>query len=173
MQRAEPPAAIDLWDKTAKNQFRPKDEERFSDRLKRHLDDDFRGQSIVFNREVVNRRGEETDIRVEALPAACDGEMLDPLTLVIEVKGCWHRELATAMETQLVGRYLSGTHTNHGIYVVGWYNCEKWDRTDSQQQHAPKYSMDEARRRFDRQASDLSKDGKHVRAFVLDTSLHY
>lgn len=173
LQRAEPPAAIDLWDEVAKGAFKPRDEERLSDRLKRHLDDDLRDRGIVFNREVQNRRGEETDIHVTALPVAGEGEELDPITLNIEVKGCWNRELKTAMETQLVRRYLADAHTSHGLYVVGWYTCEKWDTNDPRRKRAPKYGIVEAQERFDQQAAELSKGGTHVRAVVLDTSLRF
>jgi hypothetical protein len=173
LQRAEPPAAIDLWDQVGKNRFRPKDEERLSDYLKRHLDDDLRDRGIIFNREVVNRRGEETDIRVEALLRGPNDEELDLLTVVIEVKGCWDKHLASAMKTQLVERYLAETRTSHGLYVVGWYNCDKWNSTDWRIKKAPRYDKDEAQRRLDAQAAELSRGGKVVRAVVLNTSLRH
>lgn len=174
LQRAEPPRAVSLWDYQADTQlYRPKNEERLSDYIKGHLDDDLRDRGILLNREVENRHGEKTDVRVEARERDRDGTVIDVLTVVIEVKGCWHRELNSAMETQLVGRYLSNNNTNHGLYVVGWYNCDKWDETDSRKRRAPKHDRDEAQRRLDAQAADLSRDGTHVRALVLDTALRY
>src|SRR4051794_16455897 len=59
LQLGEPPAAIDLWNEGSKDGSRPKDEERLSEYLKRHLDADLRDRGIVFNREVTNRRGQE------------------------------------------------------------------------------------------------------------------
>lgn len=173
LQLAEPPRAIELWNEVERNIFRPRDEERLSDYIKGYLDDDLRGRGIVSNREVVNRRGEETDIRVEALLDPLHGDERNPLAIVIEVKGCWHDEMESAMETQLVDRYLSGTNTNHGLYVVGWYNCDKWDRGDWRNRRAPRYDMNKAQQRLDAQAAGLSRGGKHVRALVLDTSLKY
>jgi len=98
---------------------------------------------------------------------------MDVLTVIIEVKGCWHRDLESAMETQLVDRYLRDSKMKHGLYVVGWYNCEKWDQNDWRQGRAPRFDQDEARRRFDIQAKSLSTEGRNIRATVLDTSLSH
>jgi hypothetical protein len=65
---------------------------------------------------VENRRGEQTDIRVEAFPPNGQSSPIDALTVIIEVKGSWHRYLDTAMATQLVGRYLHDTTVQHGIF---------------------------------------------------------
>jgi len=173
LQLADPPRAVELWNEVQRNIFRPRDEERLSDYVKGHLDDDLRERGIVSNREVVNRRGEETDIRVEALPHRVLSDEMDPLTIIVEVKGCWHDELESAMETQLVDRYLSDTKISHGLYVVGWYNCDKWDPDDRRNKRAPRYDRSEAHQRFDVQAAELSRGGKHIRALVLDISLKY
>ncbi len=173
LQLGEPPAAIDLWNEIDGGCFRPRDEERLSDYLKRHLDDDLGSRGIVVNREVVNRRGEETDVRVDALVRGPRGDVIDLLSVIIEVKGCWHRDMASAMETQLVRRYLHEAKTKHGLYLVGWYNCEKWDTNDGRYKQASRYQESEAERQLDAQARDLSRDGTCVRAFVLDTSLRH
>jgi hypothetical protein len=173
LQLGEPPAAIDLWDEIAKDSCRPKDEERLSDYLKRHLDADLRDRGIIFNREVTNRRGEETDIRVEALLRDPDGEVLDVLSVIIETKGNWNDQLNRAMETQLVRRYLAEAQTTHGLYVVGWYSSDRWDHDDWRYKSAPKHGKAQAQQRFDAQAAELSQAGKTVRAVVLDSSLHY
>jgi len=39
------------------------------------------------------------------------------------------------MRTQLIERYLERTGCRHGIYLVGWYECEVWDRSD--RRHRP------------------------------------
>jgi hypothetical protein len=174
LQSAEPPAAIDLWDKVGDGRFRPKDEERLSDYLKRHLDADLGERGIIFNREVTNRRGKETDIRVQALLKDCNDGVLDVLQIVIEAKGCWNPEIWKSMETQLANRYLQNADTNHGLYVVGWYVCPKWDPDDSRCKRTPKCGKDEAERRLNAQADGLSQSqGKQIRALVLDTSLSH
>ena len=33
------------------------------------------------------------------------------------------------METQLRDRYLAGVSSRHGIYLVGWFLCDRWDRS--------------------------------------------
>jgi hypothetical protein len=66
----ETPAAIDLWNEIkAKDRtiFNPKDEERFSDYVKRCLEDNLGPRGIILNREVEIRRGQYTDLRVDAL----------------------------------------------------------------------------------------------------------
>jgi hypothetical protein len=163
-----------LWDQQAgSRQYRPKDEERLSDHIKSHLDDDLRDRGIVSNREVVNRRGLETDIRVEAIQIDENAQIANLWTVVIEVKGCWNGQLASAMKSQLVERYLANNNARHGLYVVGWYNCDKWDDTDWRKNRSPRYDKAEAQQRLDLQATELSKDGTLVRAVVLDTALRY
>lgn len=93
------------------------------------------------------------------------------LAAIIEAKGCWNPELDHAMETQLVGRYLEDNPCLHGLYLVGWFNCRLWDDKDYRKSNAPKISLDEARKTFDAQAENLSKEGKRIRAFVMDTTL--
>ena len=51
-------------------------------------------------------------------------------SLLNEVKGCWNRELKHAMKTQLVDRYLKDNQCQHGLYLIGWFNCEQWDNKD-------------------------------------------
>ncbi|HEU5101871.1 MAG TPA: hypothetical protein VFU22_22775 [Roseiflexaceae bacterium] len=85
---------------------------------------------MVINREVVIRRGtgkgddQRTDVHVNAVTR----DRLKPydvITLIIEVKSCWHPEGLTAMETQLIQRYLKDNACRHGLYLVGWYYCRQ------------------------------------------------
>jgi hypothetical protein len=97
---------------------------------------DLEGRGVVFNREVEICRnrgaslGELTDIHVDALARSPGGEEYDVVSAIIEVKGCWHSELVTAMETQLTGRYLEDNPLRHGLYLVGWFSCDQWDGRD-------------------------------------------
>lgn len=170
--QGETPAAPDIW-----NRFKPKDENHLSDYVKRHLDDDLKKSGVVAAREVEIRRGEgsgsgeRTDIHVTAMvPSVTEGE-LEQVRVIIEAKGCWHRELKTAMETQLVGRYLKGNDCRNGIYLIGHYNCDQWDKEDYRCKDAPKWSIHKARDYFDQQAEELSMGGLQVRAAVLNTAL--
>lgn len=177
----ETPMVISLWNEwkqDGKVLYHPKDEERLSDYIKAHLDEDLRGRGIIANREVKIRQGEgssagqRTDIHVDAIRRGKQSnEDYDTITVIIEAKGCWHRQLFHAMEEQLVNRYLQDNQVRHGLYLVGWYNCKQWDKGDDRERRAPKISVADAQQRFDVQAAELSSQGRHIRALVLDTGL--
>ena len=88
-----------------------------------------RGRGIVLNREVEIRKGEETDIHVEAIPLDTKIKPEDAIRTIIEVKGCWNEQILTDVENQLHDRYMKN-NTKTGIYVIGWFHCEKWDKDD-------------------------------------------
>ena len=143
--------------------------------MKLHLDEDLRNAGIVVNREVEIRRGhspgigERTDIHVDAISYNATGDVLDRVTAIIETKGCWYRDLDSAMETQLENRYLKDNQCRHGIYLIGWFDCAQWDNGDYR--NVPRDNVEEARVRFDEQAGQLSTHGNHVRSFVLNAAL--
>jgi hypothetical protein len=175
--QGETPMAPALWNQ-ANSSYKPKDEDWFSDYVKSHLQEDLRGRNVVLNREVVirkgegERRGERTDIHVDAVVPGPDRGLSNVVSVIIETKGCWNSELNTAMEEQLVGRYLEeNPMCHHGLYLVGWFNCIQWDETDWRKRRAPRYGIDEARERFAEQARALSDQGTHVRAVVVDAAL--
>ncbi len=175
--QGETPAAIDLWNEIRKNVYKPKDENRLSDYVKRHLDDDLSERGVIINREVEIRRGEgsaqgeRTDIRVDAVVRNSQGEVYDSITAIIEVKGCWNLELNHAMKTQLADRYLKDNRCQHGLYVVGWFNCQQWDNEDYRNKQAPKLDINEAQKQFDAQAAELTRQGASIKAIVVNTAL--
>jgi predicted NACHT family NTPase len=177
--QGETPACRDLWDKDTgrDNLFRPIDENAFSDYVKRFLDRDLKSRGIVVNREVELRRsyggnpGERTDIHVDAVLKFPNGDAYDSITVIVEVKGCWHKEVQTAMQSQLVERYLADNVCPYGLYLVGWFDCQQWDSKDSRNKQAPKIALDEARIQFDEQAQRLTSSINTVRAYVLNTAL--
>lgn len=173
--QGETPAAIDLWNETKenrKNVYTPKDENRFSDSVKRYLDEYLKERGIIVNREVEIRRGEKTDIRVDAVMRKQNKEVYDSITVIIEAKGCWHPDLNHEMKTQLVDRYLKDNRCQHGLYLIGLFNCNQWDDEDYRKHRSPKISIDEARKQFDEQAAGLSQQNIKIKAFVINTSLH-
>lgn len=174
----ETSAVRDIWDKTEKGAFRPIDENAFSDYVKRFLDDDLRQRGIVLNREVEIRpgigsaKGERTDIHVDAVKKDRNGSIYDAITAVIEVKGCWHKELRTAMETQLAAQYLEANYYRQGVYLVGWFPCEGWDPKDYRKKQVPALTLSAFRAGLEEQATELSEQRSlYVRAFVMDTAL--
>jgi len=177
--QGETPAVIDLWN-DAKKLYRPKDENRFSDYVKRHLNRDIGQRGIIVNREVEIRRGEgstkdertkgeRTDIQVNAA-VKCSDESSDIITVIVEAKGCWNQELKKAMKTQLIDRYLKDNRCRHGIYLVGWFYCDQWDNGDHRSRRSW-LSADEAREKFEAQAAELSNQNTRIRAFVMNTAL--
>ncbi|MCP4304530.1 MAG: hypothetical protein GY788_06565, partial [bacterium] len=121
------PEGVLLWN-DAKLQ-RPKSEGAFSDYLANRLRDALQGRRIVVNREVEIRPrptgvGERTDLLVQAASSA-----EDLLQLPIEVKGCWHRDVLTAMEGQLYAQYMVDLGVDVGVYLVGWFPVDDWTDT--------------------------------------------
>ncbi len=181
--KGETPMAKFLWNEVDKKVYKPKDENDLSDYIKNHLDKDFslQHQGIFINREVEIRRGgtgglpgERTDLHVDAIIRDLDGNITDQITVIIEVKGCWHPDLNDAMKDQLVNRYLKDNTCQHGLYLVGWFNCQQWDKDDYRKRQAPKIPVEQAKTEFNEQAEGLSSSntGMQIKAFVLDTALH-
>lgn len=85
-------------------------EEDFSDLIVAFLRQDIGGSRVVIDREVQVDRpgfpGRRTDVKIQA---TVPGES-DPLTVVIECKGCWSDKLSTALADQLVRDYLRSPH---------------------------------------------------------------
>ena len=180
----ETPARIFLWDvipaEEREKRYRPKDENSLSNYVKLHLERDLKQRGIIVLREVEIRYaaggepGERIDLYVDAFVPGPDHTRIDVLTVIIEVKGCWHREVNTAMQTQLVERYLRDNPGRQGFYLVGWFNCPQWDPDDHRKEDAPHISLVEARARFAQQAEELTvrSEGRYlVKSFVLDTAL--
>jgi hypothetical protein len=165
------PRAEDLWhwelSDPKRQGFRPKDEAALSDYIACWLRDDLRQRGIVIGRELQPRRGQRTDIYVTAAQQATAFLPPNGVTVVIEVKGCWHPKVREAATSQLVGDYLRLNGLRHGIYLVGWFVCPSWV-TPQNELHSQ--TLEDARREV--AGLVVSFDGRanpeRVRAFVLD-----
>jgi len=168
----ETPAARDIWDLCDRNNklYCPIIEEELSDYVKRHLSADIGKRGIVLGRNTRIHRGDETDIHVDALKEK-GGFFEPPISVIIEVKGCWNQGLDAAMKRQLKDKYLKDNNRTHGIYLIGWFSCDRWDKNDSRYKRSPKISIEEARKKYSIQASELSDANTHIEAFVLDARL--
>ena len=164
--RAEVPAVRHLWN----DDDTPKHEEALSDEVCQHLKRDLEGTGVVANREVQVNKRRRTDIHVDAIQRDPRTDELDTVTLIIEVKGCWHDELCDAMRTQLRDGYLKQNNCPYGIYLVGWFMCPKWRDDDLNKTKTRRQNLEDPRGFFDRQAEALSVNGYILRAVVLDTS---
>jgi len=175
--QGETPAAAFLWNQIRKGTWRPKDERDLANYVKIHLVRDLTQRGIIVNREVEIRppidrsTGERTDIHVDAVLPGSRGEEYDRVSVIIEVKGCWHPELKEAMDTQLVNRYLQDNQCQHGLYLVGWFLCRQWDNNDSRKRQVPRLTLKQAREMFDVQAASLSTGGIRVRALIINAAL--
>ncbi len=174
--QGETPNAIFLWNSLPKvKKLRPKSENDFSDFIKTHLSEDLKQSGIISLREVEIRRsqgkggspGERTDIYVKGFIPSSQ----EHVHVIIEVKGCWHKDVQTAMEKQLLNRYLNESGCDYGIYLVGWYSCNQWDGRDSKKNRISVQNIEEARSKFDDQAKKLSSDKKTIKSFVLNCAL--
>ncbi len=163
-----------LWNEISPGIWRPKEEESLSDFVRDHLQDEL-GSTVISHREIQIRRplrggarqGQVTDIALMPRAEQPGDGLSQGIWLTLESKGCWNRNLQTDMKEQLVDRYLRESECRYGLYLVGWFLCDAWDRKGD----TPKWSLQEARDFFDRQAEELSQEGLVVRAFVLDTAL--
>ncbi|MCR2807972.1 NACHT domain-containing protein [Paenibacillus soyae] len=171
------PAVVWLWNEVDRQKYRPRSENELSDYVKQHLEEDLLGKGIIVNREVEIRRsagslpGERTDIHVNAILPGRSRGTFDAITVIIEVKGNWHREIYHAMETQLVGRYLKEGKCKYGLYLIGWFESSRWDVTDNRKSAIPSCGLQATKDILRDQARSFSKQGVHVRSYVMNLYL--
>lgn len=170
----------DLWNESSTAQPTPKHEEDASNKIAGVIQAYFKDFTVVTGRELQVRRrvikkedggepGSKLDVSLEVPGAgADDGEAI---RVVIEVKFSHNREVKTALESQLVERYLPQIGTSSGIYVVVWMSVSNPKQLDTS--HRPKWSsIEDARKFLETQAKDVSsRKGVDVRAVVIDASL--
>lgn len=171
--QTETRAVNDLWET---HKPRPKGEEDVSDHLKRYLDLVLPSGAVV-NREVQIRRklfpegepGARTDVWVQAL----DSESKEPLTLCIEVKCNWNQEGKNALRAQLLEKYMMPRGAGAGILLLCWFDCPKWDSSDSRKnKRSPVWpDMETARLALEAQAETERQKGSLISAVVIDCSL--
>ena len=167
------PAVGDLWNSLDPN--RPHDEEYLSDHLKRYLDLRLT-TDVVINREVQIRRklhkdgrpGSRTDLWVQAFD-----ERGSNLTICIEVKCNWNNLANTALKEQLIDKYMSGQTATAGIFLLGWFECDGWDRDDNRRTAATAIwpDADSALADLQQQAQKEQDNGSAVRSIVIDCTL--
>lgn len=172
--QGDTPEAQLLWDTRIR---RPKAENEISDYLWQRLTDQLRGRGVVVGREVQVRRThpagipERTDLRIEATAARSEaGEAA--VTVVGEVKAAWSPELMTAMQSQLVGRYMTDIGTAYGLYIVLWFDPTWWAAGQGQRDRNRILSLDRESvlTRLREQASALTAQGLHIEVVMLDMS---
>ena len=148
----------------------PKSENEISDVLARRLGTAI--SSLIVHREtqtqprLADQSGEEPDIVVMA-KLDDDREVY----VLVEVKGSWHDDVTTAIETQLADRYLSGSRGNSGIYLVAYPHSEKWSEVDRRRTRAKRHSLEELRTGLEERATELNSKEFSIAVRVLDIRL--
>ena len=172
----ETPQVFCLWDNLGKRGSKPKDEGSLSDYIVSHLKNELEDSGVILNREVEIRRrngsarGERTDIFVQTTSTDSTGRS-NVISLVVEVKGNWNEEIDTAMETQLVGRYLNEFRCHTGVYLVGCFDSTDWISSDRRRSRSRRRSIEDIRLFLGNQAMELSRDGRYcIKAFALNIS---
>lgn len=171
--QGDTPGVVDLWN--TQIPIRPKSEEDLSNHLSRFLKLAM-GSGIVINREVQIRHklfkggkpGSRTDLWVQAIDKA-----QQVLTICIEVKCNWNSTAKSALQDQLVDKYMSGGTADAGVLVLGWYSCPKWDMTDNRQSLSTATWIDanSARSDIENQSIQIRKTGYNVTASVINCSM--
>lgn len=172
----EPALRSMIWtpvDKTAL--WIPREEDALSDGVDYYFRQKLEGHRLTINREVQVTRlsthgvGKRTDLLIQAfVPAKGLTPADDRLSVVVETKGCWNKDLMTSMESQLVDDYLPAAHASTGIYLVGWFDPAKWDPSDPRRKSAEAQSPDTLRAALEAQAQTLSLNDRQVEATVLE-----
>lgn len=165
----------DLWDRMPGRPvlYRPLEEDGVSNVVARFLRQQLQVEGVFANREVeVKRRpgdpvGQRTDILVNTMRRGPDGQALDPIAAVIEVKGCWNPEAFTGLQAQLVQNYMVNLSAPVGIFLVGWFDKTDWDPTDARRARTPQRPISEVQDQLDRQAAGVP-EGFQVRVMMLD-----
>ena len=155
----------------------PRGEQKLSDWIAAFLEYELHGRAIVVGRETQIRasvsgkgRGESIDLKIDAVAGKfTQGPPI--VTVMVEVKGSWNRDLMTAMESQLVERYLTGQITQ-GIYVTGYFAADTWKGSDRKRTAARRHTLTDLTRDLQQQAEDVStRRVVGVESIVLDCSL--
>jgi hypothetical protein len=165
--RGEGSQVMRLWNEPVHT---PKPEEPLSREIGAEIQRVLATRGVKITHEVKIREGQFVDIHVSAVTSNSKRRLI---SLIIEVKGCWHRELKTAIDTQLSMRYLKDNEAHFGIYLAVWFLCDEWDgREDGRKKNTPQYTLAEIRAFLDDQANAVNaKTQSTIRALVLDATI--
>ena len=173
------PAVEDLWQWEGaglkRKNFRHKDEEAVSDYIARWLRDRIGPQSgVVVNREVQPVRGKRTDVLIEAWSHSPDGRKRQeiPLSVTIEVKGCWNGEIKTGAKKQLLDAYLQPFGLSHGVFLIGWFYSPSFAKlAPNQSSLLEGQSLDKTMEALAKYVAPAQEPGFRIEPFILDCRL--
>jgi hypothetical protein len=110
---------------------------------------------------------------VQAYPLR-PGPHPDPLTVIIECKGCWPDHLTTDLASQLVGKYLARPGRRAGIYLADYFDHKRWNNTKNNPGSRPhaSHTLESVAETLSRIASEQARQKSvNVTTFVLDCRL--
>lgn len=170
-------SVVNLWNE-AKSGNEPKSEEHLSQEVARHLKRDLKERGVVVGRELQIQMlvhggagGLRTDIDVQAPTSSVGNRSVELPRAIIEVKGSWNPEVPSAMQEQLVDRYLDPQHVRAGLFLVGYFTCKSWVKGRRYRESCRRGSQAELEAMLRQQAAGLTNAMRVVRACVLNTSL--
>jgi hypothetical protein len=183
LRHSAPPQATLLWNHVPGCRpqgdlgCRPKTEDEVSDYLKPQLERLL--QAPVVNREVqVQRRrtrglGERVDLLVQLLVhAQARTAPHDLVQVAIEVKGCWNGEVLTAIDEQLVPRYLDNLPGSAGLLLVAWFDPDHWQQPGPWVRHPLRGHRDKLAEALQDQADQAAaSSGYAIGIEILDCSM--
>jgi hypothetical protein len=150
-------------------------EEDLSDLVATFLQHDLADHQVIVNREVQILRpgldGRRTDIHVQAALPGTENDP-EPLTVIIECKGCWRSDLNTALATQLVAKYLAMPGRHAGIYLVGYFDNTRWNHKLHPGREHTAHDLEEITAEQTRIAREqTAQEGVTVTAYTLNCCL--
>lgn len=167
----QPPAAPELWN--TGSTYTPKHEGELSNWLSLRLSGELGAGFDVSRERLVSGgakgRGKSVDLQV-VCPAPQDSS--ESLQLLIEVKGCWEPGLVGKLRSQLAMDYMQTTGIREAVFLVFWFGCEKWEKSDDRRRRCAFGSAEEAHRELTAEALVVNADlNLRIEAVVLDSSL--
>jgi hypothetical protein len=128
-----------MWNRTdedAEDGWWPTWEDNLSNLVCAYLREHLARQKPVINREVEIQPpgldGGRTDIHVQATDPS--DTATEPLTVVIEAKGCWNREIRNGISRQLIP-YLQPRPGWAGIFLVGYFHQPDYEHESYRSRH--------------------------------------
>lgn len=152
--------------------YLPRKEESLSNYIARELRRDLQGRGVTITRESEVRIQNRTDLLVK-VPSTIGGKS-GPLRVIIEVKGPWNKDLLSSIESQLADRYLDPEDTEYGtsrgIYLIVWFDLERWSDQDSRRRKAARHeSAEELQKKVEGKIAEIREenDEDRIKPFIL------
>lgn len=177
--QGSPARAHDLWYPVDQkkgyrivNGNKLREENSVTDYVQGFLDDDLHRHLFATHREVQLRagagtqKGQELDLYVEAVAnqTTASSPLATKLLVFIEAKHQDNPEVKTALDQQLVNRYLRNHSATTGLFLVYWYR-------PGPDQKGKVNRLADLRQLLDQQAQQASANGRLVKSYVLDIRL--